>query len=221
MPGRKYPLVTEAYYHVYNKTIDGKRPLENPRVLSKMKEICWYYRSISTPLCYADFIRASDERKKKVTDLLINADSFRVSILAYCFMPTHYHFLIRQLVDGGVSMFISQIQNSFTRYFNILKSRKGPLFLHKFKSRPIESEADIKHLARYIHLNPYSNEYLSTVDEALTYEGSSYIELMNQNVYPRITHDDSILTYFDNDLTRYRNFVVQNAEYQKQLERHD
>lgn len=221
MPGRKYPLITEAYYHVYNKTIDGKRPLENPRILSKMKEICWYNRSKSTPMCYADYLRASDERRKHVYNVLANTNSHRVSVLAYCFMPTHYHFLLRQLVDGGISMFVSQVQNSFTRYFNILKSRKGPLFLHRFQSRPIESEGDIKHLARYIHLNPYSCGYVVNVEDAFTYEGSSFLELANDAVHPMITSGNNILSYFDNDLSRYRNFVIQNAKYQKQLERHD
>ena len=135
-------------------------------------------------------------------------------------MPTHYHLLLRQLVDGGISMYISQVQNSFTRYFNILKSRKGPLFIQRFQSRPIESEGDIKHLVRYIHLNPYSCGYVSHVEDALTYEGSSFLELANDAVHPRITSGNDILAYFNDDGNRYRNFVINNADYQKQLERH-
>lgn len=220
MPGRNHPLITYGYYHIYNKTLDGKRLLENPRLLSKIKEICWYYRPTSSSMCYADYTRASDIRKKIAHDLVLNAESNRVSILAYCFMPTHYHLLLRQLVDNGISIYISQIQNSFTRYFNILKSRTGPIFIHKFQSRPIESEADIKHLSRYIHLNPYSCGYVSSVEEALNYDGSSFIEFTNNNHYPKIIHNDNVLSYFGNDLKRYKEFVVQNAEYQKQLERH-
>lgn len=221
MPGRNHPLVTGNYYHIYNKVLDSKRPFENPRTLQKFKEICWYYRSSKSKVRYADFIRSTDRRKIEIESIIGEATSFRVSVLSYCIMPTHFHFLIQQKIDGGISMYTSQIQNSFTRYFNTLKSRKGPLFIQHFQSRPIESEADIKHVSRYIHLNPYSSGYVSHVEDALTYEGSSFNELTSSINHPRITNEDSILTYFDHNLKRYKDFVIQNAEYQKQLERHD
>ena len=220
MSSRKVPFITGNYYHIYNKTIDAKRPFENPRLLHKFKEICWYYRSSLAPTRYSDFIRSTDNRKANIEPLLLIESSFLVKILAYCIMPTHFHFLMMQRIESGISKYTSQIQNSFTRYFNTLKSRKGPLFIQEFQARLIKSDEDIKHLGRYIHLNPYSCGYVSCVDDAFTYEGSSYVELVNPSVYPSITHNDSILSYFDNDLSRYRNFVVQNAEYQKKLERH-
>lgn len=220
MPGRSHPITTGNHYHVYNKTIDGKRPFENPRILQKFKEICWYYRSKESKVCFADFIRATDRRKTSIESIICDESSFRVNVLAYCIMPTHFHFLIQQKLDGGISAYTSQIQNSFTRYFNNLRSRKGPLFIQHFQSRQVDSEADIKHLSRYIHLNPYSCGYVSVVDEAFTYRGSSFNELTSSTVYPRITNGYSILTYFGNNLRRYREFVIQNAEYQKQLEGH-
>lgn len=221
MPGRNHPLVTGNYYHIYNKVLDGKRPFENPRILQKFKEICWYYRSSKSKVRYADFIRSTDRRKIEIESIINEETSFRVIVLAYCIMPTHFHFLIQQKFDGGISMYTSQIQNSFTRYFNSLKSRKGPLFIQHFQSRPIESEADIKHVSRYIHLNPYSSGYVSHVVGALTYKGSSFHEFSNDGAFSNIINKENILSFFKYDIERYRNFVIQNAEYQKALERHD
>ena len=41
-----------------------------------------------------------------------------IDILAYCLMPNHFHFLIRQKIDKGISTFVSNISNSYSRYFN-------------------------------------------------------------------------------------------------------
>lgn len=210
--------VTGGYYHVYNKTIDGKRPLENPRLLAKMKDITWYYRSFAPPIRYSDYVKASDARREMINELLLNPDSFRVAILSYCFMPTHYHFILKQLVDNGISSFMSQIQNSFTRYFNTLRSRKGNIFLHKFKSRTIESEEDMKHLSRYIYLNPYSCGYTADTGSALTYGGSSFSELSSKDNPRNIINPSDTLIFFNNNIDQYRQFVLQNAEYQKRLE---
>lgn len=218
MPGRPHLLVTGEYYHVFNKTVDGKRPFESSRMLNKIKEIAWYYRSIATTHCYADFIRLADLSRSDESRGISDPKSFRVSILAYCFMPTHFHFLLKQQIDGGISMFISQIQNSFTRYYNTLNNRKGPLFIHRFRSRPIESDADLKHLSRYIHLNPFSSGIVSDVNSALSYLGSSFHELSRDNLDTRLTQKVEELPYIDNSYENYRQFVIQNAEYQKSLE---
>jgi putative transposase len=218
MPGRPHLLVTSEYYYVFNKTVDGKRPLEDRRMLQKFKEIAWYYRSTATSHCYADFIRLADLRRSEESSMLSDPGSFRVEILAYCFMPTHFHFLLRQQIDGGISMYISQIQNSFTRYFNTLNNRKGPLFIHRFRSRPIESDGDLKHISRYIHLNPYSSGVVPDVDSVLSYPGSSFHELSRDNLDTRLTPGVDELPYVESSYANYKQFVVQNADYQKSLE---
>lgn len=216
MPGRSHPLVTGQYYHVFNKTIDGKRPLETVRMIQKFKHIAWYYRSESTPVRFADYVKAPESKRISITKTILSPGTFRVLVLAYCFMPTHFHFLLKQQSDGGISMFTAQIQNSFTRYFNTAMSRKGPLFMSRFRSRPIESDADLKHISRYIHLNPYSSGLTDDVDAALKYQGSSFVEISNLPLSTNLTPEE--VPYIDSGLENYDQFVTQNAEYQKELE---
>lgn len=150
-------------------------------------------------------------------DMISNINSFRVSIIAYCLMPTHFHFLLRQEQEHGISMFISQIQNSFTRYFNIKNERKGPLFLHKFKSVHIASEEQFTHVSRYLHLNPYSSKIVPTNNELASYPWSSFHEYINDEP-PKLCNTSFILSHFQNNKVKYRNFVLNNAEHQKTLE---
>ncbi|HCW93159.1 MAG TPA: hypothetical protein DHM44_05715, partial [Flexistipes sinusarabici] len=48
--------------------------------------------------------------------------------------PTHIHFLIVQKKDKGISAYMKNILDSYTRYFNNKHSRKGPLWQGGFKN---------------------------------------------------------------------------------------
>ena len=57
-----------------------------------------------------------------------------VEIICYCLMPNHFHFLLRQKKDSGITEFVSKISNSYTRYFNVKNKRIGPLLQGEFKA---------------------------------------------------------------------------------------
>lgn len=80
-------------------------------------------------------------------------------------MPNHFHFLVKPAKDGGIPRFISDITNSYTKYFNIKNKRVGNLFQGTFKAKEITSEPSLLQVSRYIHLNPENPD---------TYSYSSY-----------------------------------------------
>lgn len=55
-----------------------------------------------------------------------------VDIISFCFMPNHFHLLLQQHADGGVSKFIKHVTDSYTRYFNTKRKPVGPLFQGTF-----------------------------------------------------------------------------------------
>jgi REP element-mobilizing transposase RayT len=69
------------------------------------------------------------------------ADS-RVSVIAYCLMPNHYHFLLRSEEDGGISRFVQRLFNSYTQAFNKQQGRKGTLVDRAFVRQYFRSAAD-------------------------------------------------------------------------------
>jgi putative transposase len=77
-----------------------------------------------------------------------------VSVFAYCLMPNHYHFLLRQNVDGSISKFLQNIFNSYTQAVNLQQKRSGTLFQGRAKSRLVKNDAVALHLVRYLHMNP-------------------------------------------------------------------
>lgn len=132
-------------------------------------------------------------------------------------MPTHYHFILRQKQDSGISNSISLIQNSFTRFYNIKNSKNGPTFIHRFKSKPITSEEQFRHVSRYIHLNPYASGLITKVDDLEKYPWSSYKNFI-YSLNKSLTETKDVLSLFNYDRERYKKFVINNADYQKTLE---
>ncbi len=216
---RKDPFVTDNIYHTFNKTIEHKRIFESYEIASKFLEIIRYYRSSSIHMKFSHFEKLSPILKKMYEEKLLNESTFRVNILSFCIMPTHFHLLLKQIENNGVSFYLSQIQNSLTRYFNIKYNRMGPLFVQTFKSVLIKTEDQLKHVSRYIHLNPYSSAIISSSELLENYPWSSFHEYLNKHSSRLdLTQPKYILNLFNNNKKRYKTFVLSNAQHQKTLE---
>lgn len=132
-----------------------------------------------------------------------------VDILCYVFMPNHFHFLLKQNIENGVSRFISNFTNSYTRYFNTAHKRSGHLFQGQFKAVEIESEAQLIHVSRYIHLNPLTAGF--TTQKTLSeYKWSSYPDYLKPN--------SKMITKIFKSPDAYEKFVLNHADYARELE---
>lgn len=218
MPGRMHIFENNAYYHIYNKAIDEKKPFSSASNCNHFLQILWFYRSEAVQMKLSNYLKLSKESQDDYAQRVILPFTQRVSILAYCLMPNHYHLLIKQVKDHGISIFLSFVQNAFTRYYNVKSNRVGQVFLQRFKSKPISSEETLKHVARYIHLNPYSAGIIKKHDEIFAYPWSSLTEVRSGSNQYSIANSSDLLSFFDNDLERYQKFLIDNADYQRSLE---
>jgi len=81
-----------------------------------------------------------------------------VRLLAYCLMDNHFHLLVQQVLNHGVSKFMHKLQMGFVKYINLRHKRSGPLFEVPFKVQTIDRESQFEHIPRYIHLNALDRE---------------------------------------------------------------
>jgi len=146
----------------------------------------------------------------------LNISARHIEILAYCLMPNHFHFLLRQVAVNGISKFAANFTNSYTKYFNTLNDRVGPLFQGAFKAVHIESDEQLMHVSRYIHLNPVSS-FIIEADELEEYEWSSYPEYISKEESD-VIEKHTILDLFSNKVELYRHFVLDYADYARKLE---
>jgi putative transposase len=203
MPSRIFPFVNGQYYHIYNRGIEKRRVFANRSNLNRFISSMIYYQLEGPKSKFSNYLK----RKS-----LKYSENKIVDILCYCLMPNHFHFLLKQLKDNGVSEFTSKLTNSYTRYFNTKNNRVGPLFQGEFKAVMVESDEQLLHLSRYIHLNPLVS-YL--VKELKQYEWSSYNEYKTNQ--PGICAKEDVLAFFKKP-EKYQEFVHDQEDYALQLQ---
>lgn len=143
-------------------------------------------------------IRASELDYKK------SKNNF-VDIIGYCFMPNHYHLLVRQRCEKGVSKFMHRLGDSYTKYFNSRYSHSGHAFTGPYKIRAIEKTSYLLHASRYIHTNPAELFTQNCWSNITQYKFSSLSSYLTDKPDPFLA-TQPILSRFKSKL-EYRNYV--------------
>jgi len=214
MAYRKIVLATNEIYHVYNRGVE-KRPIFVIRKdYLRFIALANYYRFSNCPVKFSHFKELSMQERESILNRLENESKKLVDIMAFCLMPNHVHFLLKQLLDNGISKFMAKITSGFSHYFNVRHERVGYLFQGNFGAVRIEDDEQFVHVSRYIHLNSVSS-YLIEVEDLDNYEYSSFPEYINKK--KGFCNTKEILSYFKN-AQEYGKFVYDQADYARQLE---
>lgn len=217
MPGRNIPLISGEIYHVFNRGIASQPIFLQKRDYQRFLDTVFYYQNKNIPIRYSKFLNLSRIIKNKIFDELYQKKNCLVEIISFCLIPNHFHLLLKQNDKDGISKFVGDLSNSYTRYFNVKNKRSGPLLQGKFKAVRIETDEQLLHVSRYIHLNPYTSFVVKTVDELPSYFYSSLGEYWKiRNI--QIINKDLILSHFKS-LKSFKEFIFNQAEYQKHLDK--
>jgi REP element-mobilizing transposase RayT len=142
---RKQPIVTGEYYHVYNRGVDKRDIFSDKKDLDRFIESILEFNRIDGVVSLAN-LRKTEIEPKALSEPL-------VAISAYCLNPNHFHFVLKQLVDGGIAKFMQKLQGGYTYYFNVKNSRTGALFQGTFKSHHIGNENYFNKIIGYVNKN--------------------------------------------------------------------
>lgn len=148
---RKDPFITGEYYHLYNRGIDKRVIFKLERDYERFIMLLYICNSI-------DSFRLDDilnKQHKTFNEILIlDRGKPLVSIGAWCLMTNHFHILVKQEVDGGITKFMRKVGVGYSMFFNIKYQRQGALFGGPFKSKLIGvNDNYMRSLFAYIHLN--------------------------------------------------------------------
>lgn len=170
-------------------------------------QVMEYYLNPKPPVKFSIYQKNSKAFKLSFKEPL-------VKIIAYCLMPSHFHLILQQVLSNGIRTFIRRLTNSYSHYFNTKSERRGPLFEGRFKAKRIESDEQLIHLSRYIHLNPVT-DYL--VENPEDYAFSSYGEYLGKEEFS-IIDPRPVLSSFKSPQD-YAEFVLSRKEYQRELDK--
>jgi len=140
-----------------------------------------------------------------------------VKILCYCLVPNHFHLLLKEIVEGGISRFMQKLGTGHTNYFNLIHQEEGRLFQGSYRGKTIGDEQTyLEYLSVYIQvINVLAllpgglTKALENIDEALKfveqYSFSSYQDFIG--LRESLIIDKDILEEIFSTPEEYKKFV--------------
>ena len=145
MTVRKVSFAINEFYHLYSRGVDKRAIFIDENDKKRFLRLL-YLCNGTKPVVYKDI--------KDLNLINIGTGDKLVAIGAYCLMPNHFHILVKEIVEGGISKFMGKLLTAYSSYFNKKYDRNGSLFSSEFKSSHADQDEYLKYLFAYIHLNP-------------------------------------------------------------------
>jgi putative transposase len=211
---RKLVFADNEYYHVYNRGIDRRVTFTNKREYSRALDLLWFYQYATIPLRYSRYIESEESLQLSYIDKM-KANGKLVEVVSFCLMPNHFHVLLKQRQANGIAKYIANFMNAYTKYFNKKYQRTGALFQGVFKAVYVESEEQLIHLTRYIHLNPVASSLIATA-QLPTFLWSSHKEYLSRSKTDIV--DEDTINMIHNLVPDYEGYINDQISYAKKLE---
>lgn len=146
-----------------------------------------------------------------------------VSILAFTIAPNHFHLLLKEVTEKGVSKFMHRISMGYSKFINEKYDESGSLFQGRYKSRRIDNDEDFRNLAVYIMIkNPFElyrgglknacrefdQAYVQTLQNPLTslgeYTGNSNFGILDHDLLHELSEEPRLFKEFACDCMQHR-----------------
>lgn len=201
-------------YHVFNRSVADQPFFYNKPDYQRFLDLLKYYRFADTPSRFSFYKRQSETNKVKIYQSLKNKGKLNIKIFAFCLMPNHYHLLVKQVGNNGISNTIRLLQNSYAKYVNTRQNRHGSLFQSPFKAVLVNSGEQFIHVARYIHLNPLTSYLIKNFTDLNSFPWCSYQDYISDN---RKFIDTSRIINIHKSKSKFIEFTQNNLDYQRSL----
>jgi REP element-mobilizing transposase RayT len=178
MPSKRPDFLPNHYCHIYNRGAH-KQPLfqEEDNYLFVIRKMKHYCQKLN------------------------------LTMIAYCLMPNHYHFLVRQDGEFPAGLLPQRIFNSYSKAYNKKYGHDGTLFTDHYHIKQIEETSHLLHLCRYIHGNPVKDGLVSNPSD---WEYSNFKDYLGRRK-GSLFDPGFLLDYFQ-DERDYFNFVMVDLE---------
>lgn len=213
---RQISIAPGEFYHIFNRGMRKQEIFRDEHDRWRFLFLLLHFQSaltfnnISHDL--ATFIRhhkrhpvsgiSKAAREKMVAEV---ATSKSIGLLAFALMPNHFHLLIKEKTEGGISAYMQRVLNAYTKYFNAKYGESGHLFQGPFQIVHVADNDQLLYTSAYIHRN--CCELPDWGQRPLEYLWSSYQDYAKQNRWPGLCDPLAILEQFDQPHDKYHDWV--------------
>ena len=200
---RKINIIPDEYYHIYNRGNNKQNIFMEEKDWLRFLFLILYFQS---PVTFYNInvghrVSHVSVSKKTLEKILSNRT---VELISFANMPNHFHMIVKEISNNGISRYMQRILNSYTKYFNTKYKKSGHLFQGPFQIKHIENNEQLLHLSAYIHRNP--REIKEWKNKEHLYPWSSYQDYINKNRWGDILKTQIILDQFSNN-NEYKDFI--------------
>lgn len=172
------------YYHVYNRGVDKRSITKDKDDMERFVQSLEFF-NVKEPV-------------RSLREIISNKDNVNIKneplaeIVCYCLNPNHFHILLKEINEGGISELMKRVSGGYTWYFNNKYKRSGSLFQGRFKSIHIKTNEQLLHTSVYINLNWKVHKISGSTAEKVRSSWDEYLKNFNCN----ICNKDIILEQF-------------------------
>jgi len=216
-------FINGEIYHIYNRGVEKRaifldnedrlRFIHDLFEFNDVEPVDRFYIPVGLKQTKIQFSEVTPRKIERPTRKLL------IEILAFCLRNDHYHFMVRQLKEGGITTFMRKLGTGYTMYFNPKYRRVGALFQGSFKAVAIKTDAHFIHLPFYIHLNSLDSiapewrkreiKNISKIIQYLnSYRWSSHLDYIGKKNFPSVTQRE-FLTKFWGSSEEYQKAIIQ------------
>ncbi len=196
---RKIQLATDSIYHVYSRGVEKRKIFIDDDDRFRFAHNLFEFNDEES----ADNIYYRQQALKSYKVYEARPRKILVEIIAFCLRPNHYHLLLRQHCDRGITRFMHKLGTGYSMYFNQKYQRVGGLFQGRFKAVLIEREPHLLYLPHYIHLNALDTvmpdwrdgkikDQRAALRHLNSYRWSSYLDYTGKRNFTSILASESI-----------------------------
>lgn len=145
-----------------------------------------YYHIYNRGVHYNNIFRNDADYKFLLKYIKKELKRCGITVIAYCLMDNHFHFILRQDGDVEISVFMQAVFNIYTKAFNTKYKLSGTLFESAFKSIHVDTNEYLLHLCRYIHRNPLEANMVVKPEQ---WHYSNYAEFIGKRNGTLVDHE--------------------------------
>ena len=227
MSYRRTTFEVGEWYHCYTRSVE--RSLDSRNIFKTQAD----YERFLQALHLANnttTIRRSDLYKPTHKEILeIPRKDPIVCIGAYCIMPTHFHLLMKEKIEGGISKIMHTVGTAFSMYYNLKHERVGNVFIKPFRSKHVQDQHYLQHVVDYIHLNPVElyeprwkegivNNITKLENNLRSYRFNSLVDYVGSERLERVLLDSEAMNLTNQNDQSLQALINETAEFYKEYD---